>query len=267
MDYTIDADVAAAETMADPAADKASAEFLGRWNRLVSATNWEKGRIICEWRQALAAAGAPAQGATDEAWSRRVGNLTPQHAGRLRRVYQRFGAVREQYAGLYWSHFQVALEWSDAEMWLEGAVQNSWSVAQMQRQRGETLGAVADDAADLTAAAAEVDEDAAIAPNEPPVVSSTLGEVRGVDDSPGGAADAAADGAAEAEDFFAPADEPAAPLRPFEDLPLLPADMQEAFEAFKLAIVRQRQAGWPEISPEQVSAALAALQAFARAPA
>ena len=32
---------------------EASAEFLGRWSRLVSTTNWEKGHIINEWRQAL----------------------------------------------------------------------------------------------------------------------------------------------------------------------------------------------------------------------
>ena len=44
----------------DPAAvESASAEYLGQWHRLVSTTNWEKGRIICEWRQDLLAAGAP----------------------------------------------------------------------------------------------------------------------------------------------------------------------------------------------------------------
>ena len=35
------------------AVEQASAEYLGRWNRLVSTTNWEKGRIISAWRQAL----------------------------------------------------------------------------------------------------------------------------------------------------------------------------------------------------------------------
>ena len=39
-------------TTADPI-DAASATYLGRWHRLVSTTNWEKGRIIHEWRQAL----------------------------------------------------------------------------------------------------------------------------------------------------------------------------------------------------------------------
>ena len=31
----------------------ATQPFVGRWNRLVSTTNWEKGRIILQWREAL----------------------------------------------------------------------------------------------------------------------------------------------------------------------------------------------------------------------
>ena len=115
-----------------PVIETACSEYLGRWNRLVSTTNWEKGRIVAEWREALIEAAAPAAAYSDEAWSRRVGSVTPQHTGRLRRVYQRFASTREAYPGLYWSHFQAAVDWDDAEMWLEGAVQNRWSIAQMQ---------------------------------------------------------------------------------------------------------------------------------------
>ena len=115
-------------------------EYVGRWNRLVSTTNWEKGRIIFEWREALQQAGAPSSVYSDEAWSQQVGNVTPQHVGRLRRVYERFEKVHQQYRGLYWSHFQAALDWDDAEMYLEGAVQNDWSVSQMRNQRWEALG-------------------------------------------------------------------------------------------------------------------------------
>ena len=121
--------------------EQASAEFLGRWNRLVSTTNWEKGRIISAWRKAMIDSGAPAQAYSDEAWARRVGNVSGQHVGRLRRVYDRFGGGFDSYPGLFWSHFQAALDWHDAEMWLEGAVQNSWSVAQMRNQRWEATGA------------------------------------------------------------------------------------------------------------------------------
>src|SRR6478735_7734535 len=101
----------------------ASQPFVGQWNRLVSTTNWDKGRIINDWRQALVAQDAAVTEYSDEAWGRLVGGVTGQHVGRLRRVSQRFGASQHQYAGLFWSHFQAALDWNDAEMWLEGAVQ------------------------------------------------------------------------------------------------------------------------------------------------
>ena len=102
---------------AGPAAmEETSLEFLGQWQRLVSTTNWEKGRIICLWRQALIDSSADWQEYSDEAWSRRVGNVSGQHVGRLRRVYERFGEPRETYPGLYWSHFQAAMDWPDAEL-------------------------------------------------------------------------------------------------------------------------------------------------------
>ena len=125
--------------------DRTSIEYLDQWKRLVSTTNWEKGKIICDWRDALQASGAPASEYSDEAWSRRVGNVTPQHVGRLRRAFERFGDVREDYAGLYWSHFQAALDWDDAEMWLEGAVQNQWSISEMRHERWQANGQVAAD--------------------------------------------------------------------------------------------------------------------------
>ena len=148
-----------------PAIEATSHTYLGQWNRLVSTTNWEKGRIICQWREALIAAGAPPTSYTDEAWSRRVGNVTPQHTGRLRRVFDRFAASREAYSGLFWSHFQVALDWNDAEMWLEGAVQNGWSVAQVQEERWRTLGGNLTEKPADEPAAAEVDEDTRSAGN------------------------------------------------------------------------------------------------------
>src|SRR6185436_17155065 len=103
--------------------------FVGRWNLLISTTNWEKGRIIHEWREALIVASAPAADYSDEAWSRRVGGVTSQHVGRLRRVFQKFSGSYDRYRGLFWSHFQAAIDWDDAEMWLEGAVQNNWPVS------------------------------------------------------------------------------------------------------------------------------------------
>ena len=101
-----------------------SKQFLHQWNQLVSTTNWEKGKIICRWRDALQAEGFSPHHFSDEAWSRHIGDVTPQHAGRLRKVFVRFGSVWQEYPGLYWSHFYAALDWDDPELWLEGAIQN-----------------------------------------------------------------------------------------------------------------------------------------------
>ena len=125
---------------AAPAGEQLAAVYVGQWNRLVSTTNWEKGRIICQWREALMSAGSPVTEYSDEAWAQLVGGVTSQHVGRLRRVFQRFGEDFDQYPGLFWSHFQAALDWDDAPMWLEGAIQNDWSVSQMRGKRWETLG-------------------------------------------------------------------------------------------------------------------------------
>jgi hypothetical protein len=272
MDGELVVDNAVAPPAENPAVELTSSEYLGRWNRLVSTTNWEKGRILCEWRAALAEAGAEPASYTDEAWSRRVGNVTPQHTGRLRRVYQRFGQVRQQYAALFWSHFQVALDWHDAEMWLEGAVQNDWSVAQMQSRRAATLGELEGTPADQEFLAADMDDDA---PSEasaalPDAISPTTAEVHATDDEAGAAR--ARELPETGDDEFSEAfdaDAPVAPepVRPFEDVPPLPPDLSDAFEALKLAIVHHRLCGWQEVACDDVLMALNALKQLALAPA
>jgi hypothetical protein len=251
----------------NPIIETACSEYLGRWNRLVSTTNWEKGRIVAEWREALIEAGAAAAAYSDEAWSQRVGNVTPQHTGRLRRVYQRFDSVREAYHGLYWSHFQAALDWDDAEMWLEGAVQNRWSISQMQGERSRTLGALVEDSVDV--AAVEVDEDAAgVAADLPPATGAvSTAEAREVDAEVFETDASAAGGESapfETAESFA-GDEPP-PLRPFENLPTLPADLRDAFDGFKLAIVHHRLSNWQEVGLADVLATLEALRQLALAP-
>jgi len=252
----------------DPAIETACSEYLGRWNRLVSTTNWEKGRIVAEWREALIAAGAPVAAYSDDAWSRRVGSVTPQHTGRLRRVYQRFAAVREEYRGLYWSHFQAALDWEDAEMWLEGAVQNRWSISQMQGARSRTLGALVEESVEATAV--DVDEDAAAMPADlpPPIIPASTAEAPETADAD--LFEAETDVAVGEKTSFDtsgsyPGDEPA-PFRPFENLPNLPADLRDAFDGFKLAIIRHRLSAWREVSREDVLATLEALRQLVLAP-
>ncbi len=51
---------------------------------------------------------------------------------------------------------------------------------------------------------------------------------------------------------------------PFANLPKLPSDVAEAFDAFKLCIIRHRADAWVEVSQSDVIQALQALQAFAR---
>ena len=137
-----DADRAAEIDDDDPSLVVLAEPFVGQWNTLISTTNWEKGRIIADWRQALKDEGAPSTHYSDEAWVRRVGGVTSPHVGRLRRVFEKFGETHETYPGVFWSHFLAALDWEDAPLWLEGAAQESWSVSQMREQRWQANGAV-----------------------------------------------------------------------------------------------------------------------------
>lgn len=151
---------------------ESSRPFVGNWHSVVSQTNWEKGRIIHEWRHRLADQGVAARLYSDPAWSRLVGEVTPQHVGRLRRVWERFGETQSSYSGLYWSHFLAALDWDDAEMWLEGAVQSHWSVSKMRYQRWETMGAVESQKPDPMSIVSTVDDEGvAIQPALRPVAS------------------------------------------------------------------------------------------------
>jgi hypothetical protein len=252
---------------------------VGRWQRLISTTNWEKGQIITQWRAKLVADGAPAAAQSDEAWARHVGGVSSQHVGRLRRVYQRYGEVYQNYEGLFWSHFQAALDWDDAEMWLEGAAQSGWSVSRMRRMRWETLGAVAEqEPLDEEIVPSEFDED--FDPDETDDAEQSGGEIdaaaaedAGESEEPSGRASQSSDGEHEstADDgalvYADDSDHQTIEfVRPFEHLSELPEDLADAFEAFKLAILRHKADGWNQISQEDVLASLDALKELACAP-
>ena len=55
-------------------------------------------------------------------------------------------------------------------------------------------------------------------------------------------------------------------MRPFASLAELPADLADAFESFKLAILRHKLAGWSEVAREDVLGALDSLKGLALAP-
>ncbi|MCI0359811.1 MAG: hypothetical protein L0211_15145 [Planctomycetaceae bacterium] len=256
----------------DPSLVTASQPYIGQWNRLVSTTNWQKGRIIGQWRASLAAQGLAAGEFADEAWARLVGGVTGQHVGRLRRVFARFGEVHEQYPGLYWSHFQAALDWNDAEMWLEGAVASGWSVARMRDERWQTLGKLESERPQKQdIVAAETDEDFEPARTSDPARATITSELSDVQLGPrlegpdfGDEAEFAGNSQSAAEQVGG--DEPAALVQPFAHLPELPDDLAEAFDALKLAILRHKQANWSEISLSDVLRTLDALKALATAP-
>jgi hypothetical protein len=56
-------------------------------------------------------------------------------------------------------------------------------------------------------------------------------------------------------------------VRPFENLPALPDDVTEAFEQFKLAILRHKNDDWSAISCDDLLASLDSLKQLALAPA
>jgi len=255
----------------------ASQPYVGQWNRLVSTTNWHKGRIILAWRESLAAQGLAASEFSDEAWARLVGGVTGQHVGRLRRVFARFGEMQEQYAGLFWSHFQAALDWNDAEMWLEGAVNSGWSVARMRQQRWETLGQLESErprAGEIVAA--ETDEDFEPARTKDLIGGTIVGEYGDVQTSPrlegpdfgdesglSGGISGQTHGGNHEDNEPSPS---VALVQPFEHLPDLPDDLAEAFDALKLAILRHKGENWAAISAGDVLRTLDALKALAIAP-
>lgn len=266
-----------------------SAQFAGRWHRLVSNTNWEKGRIILAWRTALQDEGAPPAQWSDETWSTLVGGITPQHVGRLRRVFERFGSVYTTYPGLYWSHFCAALDWPDAEMWLEGAVQNGWSVSEMRAQRWQAHGGLQHERPrEEEVVAVEPLEDAATAAQHADETSRAILEARPQSEGPSGpdlsqgpdfgeepnvpavsATESLVDGAVvggpvvDGPEVGGPAD---VSQRPFAHLRELPADLQEALDVMRIAILRHKAAQWREVSVQTVLDVLDALKVLASAP-
>lgn len=255
-----------------PEALLASRRFLGEWNQLVSTTNWEKGRIICGWRAEMIAAGASPRDYSDEVWAAHVHQVSPQHVGRLRRTYDRFGKTYRSFSGLYWTHFCTALEWDDAEKWLAEARENRWSVNQMRTARNEELGlnepnppegvplAELDEDTDTAETQFQpLGEEAPFDTDEHELEIEPTGEPTGVEtESPD-------DGSGEEAVPSLTADQ-VARVRPFEQLPELPEDLTEAVELFKVAIVRHRMQDWEEVAPDDVLMALDSLKTLVLAP-
>ena len=245
--------------------------FVGQWNSLISQTNWEKGKIISQWRRALIDSAASPSAFSDETWSKQVGAVTSQHVGRLRRVSERFAVTQGSFPGLYWSHFLAGLDWDDAELWLEGAMRSKWSISEMRKMRWEASGSdpkqaprdeelitseVDDDFNALTA-----DEESDRAERDRIEASGPLSE--GPDfgdedqDSDKSRKDRE-DAGVESESYDASKETG----NPFANLPNLPPDIADALELFKLSIVRHRSNHWTDVSQSSMLDVLDALKSF-----
>jgi hypothetical protein len=264
-------DFAGASQEHSPLIDQLSEPIVGKWNVLVSQTNWEKGSLILSWRNELVAAGLPNTAYSDDAWARRVGNVTPQHIGKLRRVAERFGEKHKDFAGLYWSHFNTALDWDDAELWLEGAVQNGWSVAQMRVQRWEALGGSDEQKPhEEDILVAEIDEEVyAMPPERIEGRNATIGAAD-VDDSSISMSNSVADPLKKKEqpqknrtkhtESISGIAKTGELLMSLKSVSLFPADLAEPLELLKVAILNHKLAGWKAIPAEQVCQSLDALK-------
>lgn len=248
--------------------------YVGRWNSLISTTNWEKGRIISQWRAALVDAGAPVTDYSDEAWASRVGGVTSPHVGRLRRVHDRFSEQAETYPKLYWSHFLAALDWDDAALWLQGAVEEKWSISAMREQRWKANGAIESDRpGNSQIVEVEMDEDALDVGTAPAQGGSSTR------DYDGDTAGMASGPAYEPPDFGDEAELAALPegnhmndangadgngglavaengtrssLQPFAGLPALPDDLSDVIESLKLSILRHKTTGFEDVSADVI---------------
>lgn len=246
-----------------------SSSFIGKWNTLISTTNWEKGAIILQWRETLKDDGASASQYSDDAWSKLVGGVTSQHVGRLRRTSDRFGVTYEEFQGLYWSHFYAALDWDDAEMWLEGAIQNKWSVSQMRNNRWETMGSLPADKPkkeDIVDSEAD-EEDSTVSMSDKLVSAGDREYIEGpIPEGPDFGDEQGSGSGRKSEavddDLVSEMAEDATtgkPIRLFESFKDLPEDVKTAADLFKVAIISHKAAEWNEISQYDLLDLLGAL--------
>ena len=283
LDSPVAVDFTGANHEHSPIIDQLSEPIVGKWNVLVSQTNWEKGELILRWRNELIAAGLPNTLYSDESWARRVGNVSPQHVGRLRRVSERFDTKNRNFPGLYWSHFYAALEWDDAELWLEGAVQNHWSVAQMQAQRWEAVGAPAGHKPrEEDVYVVEIDEDtyarqSALERAPQDKIEGRTVEIGAADTIEGFGFPSASAPVSTAEPPKKQTKKDRAKhteldssipttgeiLMSLKGVAQFPADLAEPLELLKVAILNHKLAGWKSITAEQVRRSLEELKMLA----
>ena len=253
-----------AEMLNSPVIEEVSSDYISSWNRLISMTNWEKGKLIHNWRSTLSEKGLPRQVYSDESLAKRLGNVSGQHIGRLRRVFERFGETFEKYSGLFWSHFQAVLDWDDAENWLTDASENQWSVATMRLQRWESIGSPAGQKPnDTDIIMSDLDEDVNPYNDSDTVLDGRKSNVepnknkdkkKKDGDSHGGGSDGGSD------DYLGDFSSPAEAFAQMKEIKDLPEDLKEAFEQLKVVILSHKVSGWREVEPQRILTFLNAMK-------
>jgi uncharacterized protein involved in tellurium resistance len=111
-------------------------QLISTAREAVSQCNWVVGECASKWTQRYA------RNRTDADFGQMVG-LSGDQIFQRRRVWEAFGDTFQNYNGLKWSFFYVALNWDDAEECLTWAQDSDATVAEMRAwrraQRGEDL--------------------------------------------------------------------------------------------------------------------------------
>jgi len=259
------------QALHSPVIEEVSSDFISSWNRLISMTNWEKGKLIHNWRTKLMENKLPRQVYSDESLAKRLGNVSAQHIGRLRRVYDRFHETFEKFAGLYWSHFQAVLDWDDAEDWLVDASENQWSVATMRLQRWEAIGSpVGQKPNDADIVMSEPDEDVNPFNDSDTVLDGNRKSVepnrdkdkkkKGDNNTSGGSTGGDATGGGSNDNDLGHFTSPAEAFAQMKQMKDLPEDLKEAFEQLKVVILSHKVSGWREVEPQRILTFLNAMK-------
>ena len=253
-----------AEALNSPVIEEVSSDFISSWNRLISMTNWEKGKLIHDWRSKLIEKGVPRQVYSDESLAKRLGSVSGQHIGRLRRVFERFGDSFEKYSGLYWSHFQAVLDWDDAANWLAEASENQWSVATMRLQRWESIGSPADQKPnDADIIMSERDEDVNPYNDSDTVLDGRQSSVEPNKNKDKSKKDGKSQGGTsggDSDDYLGDFSSPADAFAQMKEIKDLPEDLREAFEQLKVVILSHKVSGWREVEPQRILTFLNAMK-------
>ena len=111
-------------------------ELISTAQVALSNCNWTVGECAAKWTSRYS------KGRTDADFGALVG-LSGDQIYQRRRVWESFADVCENYTSLKWSHFYVAVTWSDSAECLAWAEENQATVAEMKAwrrmQNGEDL--------------------------------------------------------------------------------------------------------------------------------